>query len=471
MVASIGAVAAPEQGASYYERDGYYAKDDVEHRQASAWAGRGAAELGLDGPVDPDTFRAVLEGRVPDGSGKKLGRVGERRRVPPPSRARPDLQRPQIRLARGAGRRRCARDRRPRPRRRPRARLVREERRRDPDEGSRDRPHGAHGQPEGGDRDFQARRFPQPRSRAPYPFGDRQHGAGRGRKMALDGEREALRLEDAARHALPQRARGRAREARIRHREDPCRRKVRDRGGVAARHRRLFHAPRRDRGRHGRTRLGRDRGEPAPRPARGAVHPRRQARRRPGGAPRELGEAGRGPRVRRQGGGCRSGCAAGRSGYPPRARPGRRRGAGRRRGRPGCRGARHGPGAGEPDGDAVGSPGGEGRALGRRPPLRARGGVRAHRPARGRARLQPGRRAGRRDRARGRGAGEGRNPARRAPAGVGRAAHHRQGGGRRARDRRADGGRSGARVRPDARARRRQGAPGRPPLPTGRRRP
>ena len=76
MVASIGAVAAPEQGASYYERDGYYAKDDVEHRQASAWAGRGAAELGLEGPVDPDTFRAVLEGRVPDGSGKRLGRVG-----------------------------------------------------------------------------------------------------------------------------------------------------------------------------------------------------------------------------------------------------------------------------------------------------------------------------------------------------------------------------------------------------------
>ena len=28
MVASIGAVAAPAQGASYYEKDGYYAKDD-----------------------------------------------------------------------------------------------------------------------------------------------------------------------------------------------------------------------------------------------------------------------------------------------------------------------------------------------------------------------------------------------------------------------------------------------------------
>ena len=74
MVASIGAVAAPEQGASYYERDGYYTKEDPAHREASAWAGRGAEELGLEGPVDPDTFRAVLEGRVPDGSGKRLGR-------------------------------------------------------------------------------------------------------------------------------------------------------------------------------------------------------------------------------------------------------------------------------------------------------------------------------------------------------------------------------------------------------------
>ena len=77
MVASIGAVAAPAQGASYYERDGYYAKDDAEHREASGWAGRGAEELGLKGPVDPDTFRAVLEGKVPDGSGTELGRRGK----------------------------------------------------------------------------------------------------------------------------------------------------------------------------------------------------------------------------------------------------------------------------------------------------------------------------------------------------------------------------------------------------------
>ncbi len=74
---SIGALASASQGASYYERDGYYAKDDPEHRAASAWAGKGAEELGLKGPVDADTFRAVLEGRVPDGSGRQLGRRGK----------------------------------------------------------------------------------------------------------------------------------------------------------------------------------------------------------------------------------------------------------------------------------------------------------------------------------------------------------------------------------------------------------
>ena len=77
MVVSIGAVASPAQGVSYYERDGYYAKDDPEHRRSSAWAGKGAEELGLDGPVDPETFRAVLAGEVPDGSGKRLGRIAK----------------------------------------------------------------------------------------------------------------------------------------------------------------------------------------------------------------------------------------------------------------------------------------------------------------------------------------------------------------------------------------------------------
>ncbi len=77
MVASIGAVASPVQGVSYYERDGYYAKDDPAHRDASAWAGKGAEALGLEGPVDPDTFKDVLAGKVPDGTGRRLGRRGK----------------------------------------------------------------------------------------------------------------------------------------------------------------------------------------------------------------------------------------------------------------------------------------------------------------------------------------------------------------------------------------------------------
>ena len=74
---SIGALSSAAQGASYYEQDGYYEKDDPEHRDASAWAGKGAEELGLTGPVDPATFRAVLEGRVPEGSDTRLGRRGK----------------------------------------------------------------------------------------------------------------------------------------------------------------------------------------------------------------------------------------------------------------------------------------------------------------------------------------------------------------------------------------------------------
>ena len=74
MVASIGAVTSPAQGVSYYERDGYYAKDDPAHRDASVWAGKGAEALGLEGPVDPETFKDVLAGKIPDGTGRRLGR-------------------------------------------------------------------------------------------------------------------------------------------------------------------------------------------------------------------------------------------------------------------------------------------------------------------------------------------------------------------------------------------------------------
>ena len=85
MVASIGVIASPSQGMSYFEKDGYYARDDPVHREASAWAGKGAEALGLSGPVEPDAFQAILEGKVPDGKvpdgkvpdGTHLGRRGK----------------------------------------------------------------------------------------------------------------------------------------------------------------------------------------------------------------------------------------------------------------------------------------------------------------------------------------------------------------------------------------------------------
>ena len=73
MVASIGKIVSPAQGVTYYERDGYYARDDPERREASAWAGRGAEALGLSGSIDPDTFTAILEGKVP-GTSLLLGK-------------------------------------------------------------------------------------------------------------------------------------------------------------------------------------------------------------------------------------------------------------------------------------------------------------------------------------------------------------------------------------------------------------
>jgi len=82
MVASIGKIASPSQGVGYFERDGYYAKEDAAHKEASAWAGKGAAALGLSGPVDPERFRAVLEGEVPrigSGAGQGGRRSGARR--------------------------------------------------------------------------------------------------------------------------------------------------------------------------------------------------------------------------------------------------------------------------------------------------------------------------------------------------------------------------------------------------------
>ena len=74
MVASIGAVASPAQGVSYYERDGYYAKEIRRTGRSAPGPARARRPLGLSGSVDPDVFSDTLEGAVPDGSGRRLGR-------------------------------------------------------------------------------------------------------------------------------------------------------------------------------------------------------------------------------------------------------------------------------------------------------------------------------------------------------------------------------------------------------------
>ncbi len=71
MVASIGKIASSAQGVRYFERDGYYARDDK--------------SLGRSGLVDPDAFGRVLEGEVPGGQWHSDMRVAVTAVVPVPA--------------------------------------------------------------------------------------------------------------------------------------------------------------------------------------------------------------------------------------------------------------------------------------------------------------------------------------------------------------------------------------------------
>ena len=62
---SVAAVGSASDAADYYARDNYYTADQAEG--VSAWAGEGAAELGLSGPVDAEQFEKVLAGELPNG--------------------------------------------------------------------------------------------------------------------------------------------------------------------------------------------------------------------------------------------------------------------------------------------------------------------------------------------------------------------------------------------------------------------
>ena len=74
MVASVSNITSASSAVQYFEKDGYYSKNDPEHRKASHWVGQGAVQLGLTGHIDPAKFRSVLKGYVPK-TDIRLGRI------------------------------------------------------------------------------------------------------------------------------------------------------------------------------------------------------------------------------------------------------------------------------------------------------------------------------------------------------------------------------------------------------------
>ncbi|WP_416414474.1 MobF family relaxase [Pantoea sp. App145] len=61
---TVAPVASAADAASYYSsKDNYYFLDDM----PTQWLGEGARELGLEGPVDLDTFTGILHGSLPNG--------------------------------------------------------------------------------------------------------------------------------------------------------------------------------------------------------------------------------------------------------------------------------------------------------------------------------------------------------------------------------------------------------------------
>ena len=62
----VAPVSGGAAAVEYYTADNYYTSD--QSLDTSEWLGKGAETLGLSGSVDKDTFAAVIEGRLPDGS-------------------------------------------------------------------------------------------------------------------------------------------------------------------------------------------------------------------------------------------------------------------------------------------------------------------------------------------------------------------------------------------------------------------
>ena len=79
MVATISPISSAASRVAYFQKDGYYAKDDPEHQRASRWFGKGSEELGLTNQVTADAFEKIMDGQV-FGTDITLGRTRDGKR-------------------------------------------------------------------------------------------------------------------------------------------------------------------------------------------------------------------------------------------------------------------------------------------------------------------------------------------------------------------------------------------------------
>ena len=81
MVANVTKLTSASATVQYFERDGYYAQHDPEHKAASRWHGEAARDLGLGRrtQVDPGMFHSILSGHVPKAD-IRLGRIRDGKR-------------------------------------------------------------------------------------------------------------------------------------------------------------------------------------------------------------------------------------------------------------------------------------------------------------------------------------------------------------------------------------------------------
>jgi len=74
---SVAAIGSSGAASSYYTKDNYYTADAAQ--ETSLWAGNGAETAGLAGEVGIEEFRAILDGKMPDGT--ELGAGNGRHRA------------------------------------------------------------------------------------------------------------------------------------------------------------------------------------------------------------------------------------------------------------------------------------------------------------------------------------------------------------------------------------------------------